>query len=103
MKKYIFEPAEQRVLVLPEEPEDRIGMIYVPDSIKKDKPQIGKIVEAGEGSKDHPMKYYAGQLVMFSQYAGSEVEMDLGNGKKTYFVMNQMDIWGSLTELVGKV
>lgn len=102
MKRYDFEPAEQRVLVLPEEPEDRVGLIYVPPTVQKDAPRLGRVVAVGLGCKDNPMKYHVGQLVMFSQYAGSEMEMDRGDGKKTYSVMNQMDIWGVLTPIPEK-
>ena len=99
MNKYTIDPAEQRVVIISEEPEDRIGLIYVPDSAKKEGARIGTIVKVGTGSMDNPMEYRVGQLVMFSQYAGSEFEMDMGDGKKTYSIMNQMDIWGVVIPL----
>jgi co-chaperonin GroES (HSP10) len=99
MKKYIMKPAEQRVLVLPEEEGDRIGLIFIPSTVQKDVPKLGTVIAVGEGNIDIPMKYYPGQLVMFSQYAGSDLKVDLGDGEKTYSIMNQIDIWGTLTPL----
>jgi chaperonin GroES len=97
--KYNFEPAEQRVLVLPHKQDEKIGRIIIPDSAKTDKPNIGSIVRVGTGSKDYPMKYQVGQDVVFSTYSGTPLELDMGEGLKTYLIMNQLDIWGKLREV----
>jgi len=99
--KYKAIPEEQRILVLPVEGPEMVGHIIIPESVRKDngKPKTGHVVEVGEGSKDRPMKYHKGQLVVFSQYSGSEIELDLGDGPNTYIIMQQMDVWMKLEEI----
>ena len=96
MEKVSFLPAEQRVLILPDSAPEKIGHIILPSGHATDKSRIGTVIVAGNGNIDNPMKYMAGQKVMFSQYAGVEVEFNLGDGEKTYLLMNQIDIMGTI-------
>jgi len=99
MKKYLLEPADQRVVVLPEEMREKktaMGII-LPTDAQENKPGMGKIVEVGAGSKDHPMMWSVGQFVLYSDYAGLEVKLNLEWGDEVYKVMNQADIIGLLT------
>jgi len=100
MAKFNVEPAEQRVLILPDIEPDKIGHIWVPDTTKKETPKMGTVIKTGRGSIDHPMEYLMGQKVVFSTYSGSEIELDLGDGLKIYLIMNQMDIWMKVTEII---
>ncbi len=56
------------------------GGIFLPDSAKE-KPKRGTIVSVGEGrllknGQRHPLTVKAGDQVLFSSYAGSEVKSD---------------------------
>ena len=96
MKKVSFLPAEQRVLILPDSAPEKIGHIILPSGHSTDKSKIGTVVVVGNGNVDNPMRYRVGQKVMFSQYAGVEVDLNLGDGEITYLLMNQIDIMGTI-------
>lgn len=105
-KFYKFNPAEQRVLVLPDEGQETktAGGIIIPDS-KETKPNYGRVIAVGKGCLDTPMAYVPGQYVMYSQYAGTDITLNLVEGAETFDhtlfkVMNQTDIWGTLNERV---
>jgi len=102
MKRVDFVPDRQRVLVLsdtPEESRTATGII-LPDNLKENKPNIGLVVRVGKGEEDIPMRYKVGDKVLYSDYSGVEVEMDLvDKGYHTYRVMNQMDIMGKIVEV----
>ena len=96
-----FEPAEQRVLVLPIDKGDSqtsTGLFLPPDN-DQDKAYRGTVIRCGKGSAENPMLYNNGDVVLFSDYAGLEISLDLdGNGTKFYKVMNQMDIIGKIKD-----
>ena len=103
-KYYKFVPAEQRVLVLPDEgSETRTASgIIIPGTAKEGKAYMGRVICVGNGSADHPMSYVKGQKVVYSEYAGSSLTLDLVEGKETFQatefkLMNQNDIWGILS------
>ena len=99
MKRITISPAEQRVVVLPDKPEEKIGMVYIPKSVERETPRIGTIISTGTGSSDNPMMYYTGQKVIFSKYSGIEVELNLDGELKNYLVMNQIDIMMIIREV----
>jgi len=74
-------PLNDRVLVSREEEEQKsAGGIIIPDTAKE-KPQRGKIVAAGPGKmgedgKRVPLEVKAGDRVLFSKYAGTEIKLD---------------------------
>ena len=74
-------PLNDRVLVIREEEEQKsAGGIIIPDTAKE-KPQRGKIVAAGPGKmgedgKRVPLEVKAGDRVLFSKYAGTEIKLD---------------------------
>lgn len=61
--------------------------IIIPDSAQE-KPQKGIVVTAGPGTSDETMEVKKGDTILYSKYAGSEVEIE---GKK-YLIMNQSDV-----------
>jgi len=76
-------PLHDRILVkrLAEE-EMSAGGIIIPDSAKE-KPAEGQIVAVGPGKQDEdgeaiPLSVKKGDKVLFSKYAGTEVELDGG-------------------------
>ena len=82
-----IKPLADRVLVQPAPAEEKVGGIIIPDTAKE-KPQRGKIVAAGDGTKDDPMVLKDGDTVLYGKYAGTEIEND---GEK-YLMMRQSDV-----------
>ena len=77
-----------RVLVKPIQETTTTGGIIISDS-SKDKPKSGEIVLVGPGTKDIQMCVEPGNVVLFSEYSGVEVELE---GTK-YLIMSQDDIF----------
>ena len=82
-----IKPLADRVLILPAPAEEKIGGIIIPDTAKE-KPLRGKVVAAGNGTKDEEMILKEGDTVLYGKYAGTEIEYD---GEK-YLVMRQSDV-----------
>lgn len=80
-------PLADRVLVAPAPAEEKVGGIIIPDTAKE-KPQRGKIVAVGEGTKDEKMILKENDEVLYGKYAGTEMECD---GTK-YLMMRQSDV-----------
>jgi len=74
-------PLEDRVIVKRLEAEDKTkGGIILPDTAKE-KPQEGKIIAVGSGKmledgKKQSMSVKKGDKVIFTSYAGTEVQID---------------------------
>ena len=84
-----IKPLADRVLVLPAPAEEKVGGIIIPDTAKE-KPQRGKVVATGKGTKDEEMILKEGDTVLYGKYAGTELEFD---GTK-YIMMRQSDVLG---------
>ncbi len=82
-----IQPLADRVLVLPAKAEEKVGGIIIPDTAKE-KPQRGKVIAVGEGTKDDKMILKEGDEVLYGKYAGTELEND---GEK-YLIMRQSDV-----------
>lgn len=82
-----IKPLADRVLVLPAPAEEKVGGIIIPDTAKE-KPQRGKVVAVGGGTKDEAMVLKEGDVVLYGKYAGTELEND---GEK-YLMMRQNDV-----------
>ena len=82
-----IKPLADRVLVLPAQAEEKVGGIIIPDTAKE-KPQRGKVVAVGNGTKDEEMILKEGDTVLYGKYAGTELEVD---GEK-YLIMRQSDV-----------
>jgi len=83
-----IKPLADRVLVLPAQAEEKTASgIIIPDTAKE-KPQRGKVVAVGNGTKDETMIVKPSDTVLYGKYAGTELEFD---GKK-YLIMRQSDI-----------
>ena len=80
-------PLADRVLVLPAQAEEKVGGIIIPDTAKE-KPQHGKVVATGNGTKDEEMVLKEGDEILYGKYSGTELEFD---GTK-YLIMRQSDI-----------
>ena len=83
-----LQPLADRVIILPSPAEEvTVSGIIIPDSAKE-KPLKGKVVAAGNGTKDEEMRLKEGDEVIFGKYAGTEVEFE---GEK-YLIMRQSDV-----------
>jgi chaperonin GroES len=87
-------PLFDKILVKREEAEDRSkGGIYLPEAAKE-KPRRGKVVAVGsghwtrDGKERIKMDVREGDVVTFTAYAGSEVEV----GDEKFLVMSQQDV-----------
>ena len=82
-----IKPLADRVLVLPAQAEEKVGGIIIPDTAKE-KPQRGKVVAVGNGTKDEEMILKVGVEVLYGKYAGTELE----NEGEKYLMMRQSDV-----------
>ena len=88
-------PLADRVVVRPvEEKEQKKGGIIIPDTAKE-KPIEGKVIAAGNGKvledgKVRPLDIKAGDRVLFSKYAGTEIKID----GEEHLIMREEDILG---------
>jgi len=88
-------PLHDRVIVRRlDEEEKSTGGIIIPDTAKE-KPVEGKVVAAGKGKilengDVRPLDVKAGDKVIFSKYAGTEIKLD----GKELLMMREDDILG---------
>jgi len=93
-KKTKIKPLSDRVLVQPEDAEEKTSSgIIIPDTAKE-KPQQGKIVAAGPGKVENgnkiDMSVKAGDRVLYGKYSGTEITLD----GEEYLIMRESDILG---------
>ena len=88
-------PLQDRIIVKRVEEEEKTkGGIIIPDSAKE-KPIEGKVIAAGNGKvledgKVRPLDIKAGDRVLFSKYAGTEIKLD---GDEV-LIMREEDVLG---------
>ena len=82
-----IKPLADRVLVLPAPAEEKVGGIIIPDTVKE-KPQRGRVIAIGQGTKDEAMVLKENDTVLYGKYAGTELEYE---GEK-YLIMRQSDV-----------
>ena len=82
-----IKPLADRVLVLPAPAEEKVGEIIIPDTAKE-KPQRGRVIAIGQGTKDEAMVLKENDTVLYGKYAGTELEYE---GEK-YLIMRQSDV-----------
>lgn len=89
-----IKPLADRVLILPAPAEEVTATgIIIPDSAKE-KPLKGRVIAAGNGTKDEEMLLKEGDTVIFGKYAGTEIEFE---GEK-YLIMRQSDVLAVVTK-----
>ena len=77
-----------KVLVLPDEAEEKTASgIIIPDSAKE-KPRQGKVILVGAAKKDEDMEVKKGDNVLYGKYAGQELTID----GEDYLLVSQTDI-----------
>lgn len=90
-----FRPLHDRVLVRRVKEEEKSkGGIIIPDTVKE-KPQEGKIVAVGTGTRGEdgkvtPLDVKAGDRILFGKWSGTEVTID----GEELLIMKESDILG---------
>ena len=90
-------PLQDRIIVKRIEEEDvSSGGIIIPDSAKE-KPQEGKVIAVGKGKigedgKVQPLDVKKGDKVLFSKYAGTEVNIE----GDEHLIIREDDVLGVL-------
>ena len=90
-------PLHDRILVKRLEKEQKTaGGIIIPDTAKE-KPQEAKVVAVGSGKRldsgeIRPLEVKAGDVVLFSKYAGTEVKID----GEEHLILREDDLIGIL-------
>lgn len=88
-------PLQDRIIVKRVEEEEKTkGGIIIPDTAKE-KPIEGKVIAAGNGKvledgKVRPLDVKAGDRILFSKYAGTEIKID----GDEHLIMREEDILG---------
>lgn len=94
-EKLKVRPLHDRLLVRRmAEDEKTAGGLFIPDTAKE-KPQKGEVVAVGNGrvtedGKTLPLEVRAGDSVLFSKYAGTELKLD----GKEYLMIREEDVLG---------
>jgi chaperonin GroES len=77
-----------KILVKPQDAEEKTQSgIIIPDSAKE-KPQQGTVVMVGADRKDEPMEIKKGDVVVYGKYSGTELHID----GTDYLLMSQSDV-----------
>ena len=88
MAKIKIKPLADRVLIEPMAAEEKTASgIYIPDTAKE-KPQRGKVVAVGPGTKDENMTVSVGDTVLYGKYSGTELKFEGAD----YLMMRESDI-----------
>ncbi len=83
-----IKPLGNRVVIKRMDAEEKTaGGIVLPGQAK-DKPQTAEVVAVGPGTDEEKMELVVGDVVIFSQYAGTEVKFEGAD----YTIMAQKDI-----------
>lgn len=83
-----IKPLADRVLVEPMAAETKTASgIIIPDNAKE-KPQKGKVVAVGNGTKDEKMTVSVGDTVLYGKYSGTELKFE----GQDYLIMRESDI-----------
>ncbi len=83
-----IKPLADRVLVEPSAAETKTASgIIIPDTAQE-KPQKGKIVAVGPGTKDNPITLKVGDQILYGKYSGTELKHE----ESDYLIMRESDI-----------
>ena len=92
-------PLQDRIIVKRVQEEEKTkGGIIIPDTAKE-KPIEGKVIAVGNGKvqedgKVRPLDVKAGDRVLFSKYAGTEIKID----GDEHLIMREEDILGVIED-----
>ncbi|MBP8717635.1 MAG: co-chaperone GroES [Atribacterota bacterium] len=90
-----IKPLADRILVKPVEEEEKTkGGIVLPDTVSKEKPQVGEVLAVGPGrtnddGKTFPMQFKKGDKVIYAKYSGTDIK---GDDDEDYLILSEKDI-----------
>ena len=83
-----IKPLADRVLVEPSAAETKTASgIIIPDTAQE-KPQKGKIIAIGPGTKENPITLKIGDQILYGKYSGTELKHEGSD----YLIMRESDI-----------
>ena len=81
-------PLADRVLIEPAAAETKTASgIIIPDTAQE-KPQKGKVVAVGTGTKENPITLKVGDNILYGKYSGTELKYEDAD----YLIMRESDI-----------
>lgn len=92
-----IKPLHNNVLIEPLSESERGSKtksgIFIPETVDKEKPDQGEVIEVGPGKRDNegkiiPMSVKKGQKVVFSKYSPDEIKIE----DKKYYIINEDNI-----------
>lgn len=98
-----IKPLGDRIVIEALEQEDKTaGGIIIPETAKE-KPKQGRVLAVGPGAKDEngkriQMDVEVGDIVLFTQWAGSDIKVD----GKEYKVLKESDVIGTVENSTSK-
>ena len=92
-KKMNLKPLADRVVIEPQEREEKTTSGIILPETSKEKPQEGTILAAGPGRADDdgkriPMDVKTGDVVLYAKYAGTEIKIE----DKKLLILKESDI-----------
>jgi chaperonin GroES len=90
-----IKPLGDRILVKPLVEEEKTkGGIVLPDTVSKEKPQIGEVLAVGPGrtnddGKTFPMSFKKGDKVVYAKYSGTDLKDE---SDEDYLLLSEKDI-----------
>jgi chaperonin GroES len=88
MSKTKITPLADRVIIKQEDAETTTSSgIIIPDTAQE-KPQKGSVIAVGKGTKENPISLKIGDNVLYSKYAGTELNHD----GQDLLIMKESDI-----------
>ena len=88
MGKINITPLADRVIIKQAEAETTTASgIIIPDTAQE-KPQKGKVMAVGKGTKENPVTVKSGDTVLYGKYAGTELKHE----GTDYVIMKESDI-----------
>ena len=83
-----IKPLADRVLIAPSAADTKTASgIIIPDSAQE-KPQKGKVMAVGPGTKENPVTLKVGDNILYGKYSGTELKHD----GIDYLMMRESDI-----------
>jgi chaperonin GroES len=88
MSKINITPLADRVIIKQAKAETTTASgIIIPDTAQE-KPQKGNVIAVGKGTKENPITVKAGDTILYSKYAGTELKHE----GKDYLIMKESEI-----------
>ena len=88
MAKINITPLADRVIIKQAAAETKTAAgIIIPDTAQE-KPQKGKVIAVGKGTKENPITVKPGDNILYGKYAGTELKYE----ETDYLIMKESDI-----------